>query len=140
MRRLADMFTTDFNPGLIDGYLTIGTRCPYNFPHRLFYVSALTRSPIQICLHELLHFYTHQLIEPFFREAGDLEEHNQFKEALTVLLNAEFSDLIERNDQGYPQHRELRDRILTAWQSGKSVYTIAHETIREYGALAHQLN
>ena len=129
---LKSLFLTNFDPGLINGYLTIGDRCPYNFVQRFFYVPAFSRSPVQICIHELMHFYTHQLIEPLFSEAGALKWHNDFKEALTVLVNTEFLGMIENEDTGYPQHDQLRSRILQMWGAGKSIHLIAQDFILEH--------
>ena len=86
---------------------------------------------IQVSLHELLHFYTHQLIEPLFVKARVRERHNDFKEALTALLNLEFADLLDQPDRGYPQHQPLREAISAKWQAGKKVYDIAREHIQD---------
>ena len=86
---------------------------------------------IQVSLHELLHFYTHQLIEPLFVKARVRGRHNDFKEALTALLNLEFADLLDQPDCGYPQLQTLRKVVSAKWQAGKNVYDIAQEYIQD---------
>ena len=49
-----------------------------------------------------------------------------FKEALTVLINQIFLDLVEGKDKGYQQHHELRSWILRTWKNGMSVQDLAH--------------
>lgn len=131
--RFRRIFQTDWDPGAVTAYLTLSTRCPYNVRQRYYFVSIgrEKKVPIQVSLHELLHFYTHQLIEPLFQKAGMPRQHNDFKEALTALLNLEFADLLDNADVGYPQHQPLRDVISTKWRADKSVYDIAHEYIRD---------
>jgi hypothetical protein len=130
--RFKRIFNSDWDPGEVTAYLTLSTRCPYNFQQRYYFVSVVREKnvPIQISLHELIHFYTHELIEPLFIEAGVRDRHNEFKEALSVLLNLEFSDLLDGEDKGYPQHQELRSEIADKWRGRKDVYTIAQEFIQ----------
>lgn len=123
--RLRRMFATDWDPGAVTAYLTVSTRCPYNVKERYFFVSCFKSSPVRTCLHELQHFYAHQLLEPIFVERGMPERFNEFKESLTVLLNETCVDLIEEPDQGYPQHAEARQRILELWRKQKSLQEIA---------------
>ena len=40
------------------------------------------------------------------------EKTGDLKEALTVLLNTEFNDILEKKDEGYPDHQKLREYIL----------------------------
>lgn len=123
--RLQTMFATDWDPGDVTAYLTVSTRCPYSFPKRFFFVSLLRSTPIQTCVHELQHFFAHHLLEPIFAEQGKSSQFNDFKESLTVLLNERFADCLEAPDEGYPQHRALRQRILDSWRAGQSLAEIA---------------
>ncbi|MGE0402373.1 MAG: hypothetical protein AB7T06_37070 [Kofleriaceae bacterium] len=132
--RLKRIFQTDWDPGEVTAYLTLSTRCPYNIRQRYYYFVSIgleKMAPIQVSLHELLHFYTHQLIEPLFVKARVRERHNDFKEALTALLDLEFADLLDRPDRGYPQHQPLREVISTKWKAGKNVYAIAQDYIQD---------
>ncbi len=51
------------------------------------------------------------------------EKYNELKEALTVLLNVECRDLLPSGiiDRGYPQHQELRQRILELWSKDRNM-------------------
>ena len=42
--------------------------------------------------------------------------HADLKEALTVLLNLEFKDILLAYDEGYGMHKELRDFISEEWK------------------------
>lgn len=123
--KLMEMFATDWEPGEVTAYLTVSGRCPYNFPKRFFFVSAFKQTPIATSLHELQHFYAHELLEPLFVAAGKAERFNDFKESLTVLLNERFSDILEKPDAGYEQHEESRKSIVDLCQQGKSLIEIA---------------
>lgn len=125
--RLKRIFQTEWDPGNVTGYLTLSTRCPYNFAKRYYFVSVCSKqlSPIATSLHELIHFYTYQLIEPLFIEEGVPNLFQDFKEALSVLLNLELKDLLDREDEGYPQHHQLREEITEKWQAGTNVYDLA---------------
>ena len=122
--RLAKMFNTDWDPGDVTAYLTLSGRCPYNPPVR-FWIYYATTSPISLSLHELQHFYAHELIEPLFKQAGKAVAFNDFKESLTVLLNTEFKDIMESADKGYPQHQALRQEIAAQYKAGRSIEAIA---------------
>lgn len=123
-RRFQKVFQTDFDLGSITGYLTLNQRCPYSIKGRFFFVRSDTPQPIQICLHELMHFYAHQLFEKDFSPTPIFTSFNDFKESLTVLLNTEFADLIDGPDKGYPQHQEMRQYILDSWAKLQSTYKL----------------
>ena len=120
--RLNALFSGHYDAGNVTAYLTLGTRCPYNTLEHYYFVSMAKNCPIRTSIHELLHFYTHALIEP---QISSPQKFNDFKEALTVLLNVEFADLIEEPDLGYPQHAELRKWIAETWQSGDTIENLA---------------
>ena len=107
-------FETNWDPGEVTAYLTLGQRCPYNFEGQYYFISATSRllKPLATSLHELQHFYSHAILKPLFESDGVLEKFNDFKEALTVILNIQFTEALETEDKGYPQHKELREWIL----------------------------
>jgi len=124
-KRLGKLFNTSWDPGQVTGYLTLNTRCPYNLAKRYFFINFSNEHPVQVCLHELLHFYTHQLLEESFIPSQTFQSFNNFKESLTALLNIEFSDILDRNDQGYPQHQELREHVVEFWQKSKDLRSLS---------------
>ena len=93
----------------ITAYLTLNSRCAYNTQLQYFFVSIYGAQPIGIVIHVLLHFYTHRFIEPLFVHEDKPSAFGDFKEALTVLINQIFLDLVEGKDEGYQQQHELRN-------------------------------
>ncbi|HEY1074875.1 MAG TPA: hypothetical protein VGE59_04245 [Patescibacteria group bacterium] len=123
--RMDKLFATSAPFENITVYLSLNGRCAYNFPERYFFVCFTRPNPIGVMIHELLHFYTHLLIQPYFIEQGEEDKHGEFKEALTVLLNTEFNDVIEEQDKGYEKHAESRAWIESNWTKGMTVQELA---------------
>ena len=133
IQRFARIFKSDIDLGTVTAYLTLSQRFPYNWERRYYFVSH-TYGPIKTSLHELTHFYTFALLQPLFDEAGiSFNDFDSFKEALTILLNVEFSDLMNGEDRGYPQHQDLRKWIAESWHTGKDIYEISQEYITRIG-------
>lgn len=125
LRRFQRMFATDWDPGQVAAYLTVSKRCPYNVANRLFFVSFLRTTYVANSLHELQHFFVHELYENDFAARGLGSEFPHFKESLTVLLNEAFADIMEAPDAGYEMHAERRQRILERWRAGETIRAIA---------------
>jgi hypothetical protein len=121
--RLTQLFPTDLDLGSIIVYVTQSQRCPYNVQQNLFYVSMVRIGSITTLLHELLHFYTHKLYEQRFFEINRAD-FGDFKEALTIILNLTFSDILDQEDMGYPQHAQLRNEIAEQWGKTPSITAI----------------
>ncbi len=100
----------------IKAYLTINDRCPYRIEENLFFVTISKKSPVKIIMHELWHFYTWEKFGSQEKIIGE-KKYDNIKEALTVLLNVECKKLLPEGiqDKGYPQHKELREKILKIW-------------------------
>lgn len=104
-------------------YLTINNRCPYNIKENSFFVSVSNVSALKTTMHELWHFYTWYRYGSDEIEKIGSKEYNDIKEALTVLLNVECKHLLPEGiqDAGYPQHQELRNKILKMWQKKQDI-------------------
>lgn len=105
----------------ITAYLTITGRYPYNLRQNFFYVST---NPVNIpgtVMHELWHFYTWEKFGKKEMVRLGINKYNDIKEALTVLLNLECSDLMTIKDPGYPQHQDLRKIIADMWLKTKNI-------------------
>lgn len=118
----------------IIAYLTVNSRCPYNIENRYFYVTILNKpefNPNPVIFHELWHFYTWHKFGSEKEKLGD-KKYNELKEALTVLLNIECKELIPRGfvDVGYPQHKELRNKILKLWEKDQDIDVLWKELAR----------
>ncbi len=107
----------------IVSYLTVNNRCSYRISENFFFVNFSTDFVNKIVMHELWHFYTWYKFGVTWEEKMGKEQYNDLKEALTVLLNVECKDLLPEGveDVGYPQHRELRERILKFWDKEKDI-------------------
>lgn len=104
---------SDFWP--LTGYLSTNSRCTYQIGKSKFFVYMLADTPAADVMHELFHFYTWYAFHWRLDEYGiDEGAYNDFKEALTVLLNVEYANLMRgATDRGYSQHAELREEIRT---------------------------
>lgn len=121
-RRAESIFGTSL-PKDITVYLTINNRNPYSIDDNSFYTTLPLNAARKIVMHELWHFYTWYGLGADQEEKLGAEKYNELKEALTVLLNEECGDLMPEgiSDRGYPQHKELRERIVTLWQEKKDI-------------------
>jgi hypothetical protein len=110
-------------PDDITVYLTVNTRCPYSIKNNNFFVSMQNQSAKKTSMHELWHFYTWYGLGADQEEKAGKERYNNLKEALTVLLNVECADLLPAGvtDKGYPQHQDLRDKILEFWKEDRNM-------------------
>lgn len=111
-------------PKNIIAYLTINNRCPYNIENNFFFVTMPNDLQARkIIMHELWHFYTWYKFGITCIGKIGKEKYNELKESLTVLLNIECKDLMpeEISDKGYPQHKELREKILNLWKETKDI-------------------
>jgi hypothetical protein len=102
-------------------YVTTLGICPYNPKENWFMVSLYYNLPKALSTlgHELMHLHFH---EHYFHEIEKqigLEKTHNLREALTVLLNLEFQDLWFIKDEGYAEHKELREFISEEWTKEK---------------------
>lgn len=120
-------------PEDISVYLTINNRSPYNIKENYFYSFTPSLSARKIVMHELWHFYTWYGLGEGEEEKLGKQKYNDIKEALTVLLNVEFKDLLPDGviDEGYPQHQELREKILNYWNKDKDIRNLWNFCVAE---------
>lgn len=107
----------------ITAYLTTNTRCPYNIKESWFFVSMTKANPLLTIMHELWHFYTWKKFGAEWEAQIGKGKYNAIKEALTVLLNIECRSLLPAGaeDKGYPQHQELRNKIIELWNQNPNI-------------------
>lgn len=110
-------------PRNVTAYLTINGRSPYSIQEDWFFVNAAGFSPRKTVMHELWHFYTWYKYGIVWEQKIGKQKYNDIKEALTVLLNEECKDLLPEDviDSGYPQHQELRQKIIDIWKKEKNM-------------------
>lgn len=132
-RRAEEIFGTKL-PADIRAYLTINSRCPYSIEENYFFVTVPTYDYIarKTAMHELWHFYTWYGLGVGQIEKLGVQKYEDLKEALTVLLNVECKDLLPEGveDTGYPQHKELREKILQFWKNDKDITRLWHHLLK----------
>lgn len=113
-------------PHMITVYPTMNGRCPYSIQDNFFYISLESSSGTTTAMHELWHFYTWYVLGVDEKERLGNKKYNELKEALTVLLNVEYKDLLAEGtiDVGYPQHQKLREKILIYWEKDKNIHRL----------------
>lgn len=126
IKRANAIFTYNLPINNITVYLTTNDRCGYSFAENYFFLTALSKKPNVIIMHELLHFYTHYAFKDEL-EKLDSKKVYDIKESLTELLNLEFLDLAEGPDCGYKQHQKLRELVRDLWLKHKKLKTVVLE-------------
>lgn len=105
----------------IKSYITTISICPYD-PDEPFFMISLT-TPLQVammvCGHEIMHLYFHEFYWDTIEKQIGEKKTGDLKEALTVILNLEFKDLWLIDDNGYEEHKELREFISKSWKEEK---------------------
>ncbi len=119
-------------PKNVTAYLTINSRCPYSIEDNFFYVFIQSKNVRTIVMHELWHFYTWYTLGKDQEEILGKQKYNDIKEALTVLLNVECSNLFPEGvfDIGYPQHQEIREEILKYWGNDKNIINLWNHLLK----------
>jgi hypothetical protein len=122
-RQIAERIFNTSLPRPITAYLTINSRRPYNLKEDYFFLTVPSQSMRRPILHELWHFYTWHAFGKNQKETLGEEKYNMLNEALTVLLNVECNELLPDGilDNGYPQHKKLREKITIFWNRGKNI-------------------
>ncbi len=128
-----EIFGVDL-PNDVTAYITVNDRCPYNIQDNMFFASTLYPNAVnKTAMHELWHFYTWYKYGSEWEAKLGAQKYNEIKEALTVLLNVECKDLLPEGliDKGYPQHQELRQRILELWSKDRNMDNLWHTLVAE---------
>lgn len=111
---------------------TIG-RCPYRPNKNSFMINIFSHveDASLTCSHELMHLQFHNTSywKNTEKKIGNKKTHD-LKEALTVLLNLEFNDLLNKKDKSYPNHINLRKFISKTWNKEKDFDTLIEKSIK----------
>lgn len=110
---------------------TIG-RCPY-FPSENAFMIQIFGSPSKrlTIAHEIMHLQFIHYYQEKLRGILTPDKFQDLKEALTVLLNVGFSDLIKNKDLGYPSHEKLRAFIEKEWKKDPDFDVLLNKCIRK---------
>ncbi|TSD03347.1 MAG: hypothetical protein Athens071416_28 [Parcubacteria group bacterium Athens0714_16] len=113
-------------------YLTVNERLPYNIKEN--YTFACIGKGVQrhSIMHELWHFYTWYRWGKSWVDKLGSQKYHDIKESLTILLNFVCKDLMPENleDTGYPQHKELREKIVKLWKEKQDIEYIWENIIK----------
>lgn len=130
--RMSKIFGINLPVKFVNVYLTTSDKCGYSIKNNYFFISAETRCPKRIIMHELFHFYT------WYVFCNDLKNKDiskqiyyNIKESLTEILNIEFLDLLDCKDEGYPQHKEIRVLVNKYWLKEKDIRTTFYQTLND---------
>lgn len=118
-------------PYNVTAYMTVAGRFPYSTKEKYFYVSLKKSNANAVTVHELMHFYTWELFKEYVIDKKISDDlYNDIKESFTVLLNIEFKDLLNgEEDVGYPQHAEMRAKISRLWNEHKDIKKVFERMI-----------
>ena len=102
-------------------YLTTFPRAAYDYECGYVWLPIIwpKQTYIRTFIHELLHFQTYAYYEKQCLKKLTKKEFENLKEALTVILNEEFLNLIIWQDKGYKSHEHLREKLLKFWKKNK---------------------
>lgn len=116
----------------ITAYLTTRSRCPYNTTENWFMVSLFgsALSARVTCAHEIMHFIFHKYYWETYEKQIGKSKIWDLKEALTVLLNEEFRDLLILYDKSKEGHEKLRKYISEEWHKCKNFDVLLNRCIR----------
>jgi hypothetical protein len=112
---------------------TTSSRCPYDESKGSFFIfyAASPKWIYRVATHECMHLIVHRYYWKQMREAGLSEQQtHDIKEALTVLLNPVFKEKWGGEDQGYPNHQNLRKDIEKIAKTTKSFDEIIERTTK----------
>ncbi|MBI2474982.1 hypothetical protein HYV69_00990 [Candidatus Uhrbacteria bacterium] len=103
-------------------YLTTFPRAPYFYSHGYVWLPMIwpRETYVRTFIHELLHFQTYAYWQTRCLKKLTSYEFEDLKEALTIVLNEEFIDLIIWPDKGYKIHKSLRNKLLKFWRVNRN--------------------
>ena len=115
-------------------FLTTFPRAPYDYQHGYVWIPIIwpRETYIRTFVHELLHFQTYAYWQKLCLKKLTKGEFENLKEALTIILNEEFMDLIIWSDKGYEIHKNLREKLLKFWRANKNFDKLISYGIKIY--------
>jgi len=132
LKRLEKLTGRKIFEGNVVAYMTSINKCPYDPQEKTFFFNCFSNiyQIMQTSAHEIFHMQFHQY---FFK---DIEKYlgrkmtHDIKEAITILLDIEFLDLLIVKDRGYNAHSELRNFIKKEWEKCKDFELLLEKTKR----------
>ena len=84
---------------------------------------------LTVC-HEIFHLQFLYYYEDYCRKFLSGEQKEDLKEAITFILNTDFGDLLVSYDNGYPGHKELREKLKSIWLKEKNFKRFLDKAIK----------
>ena len=115
-------------------FLTTFPRAPYDFQRGYIWIPVIwpKETYVRTFIHELLHFQTYAYWQERCLRKLSQKEFEDLKEALTVILNEEFLDLIVWPDKGYPVHQDFRKQLRKFWMTEKNFDKLVKYGVKIY--------
>jgi hypothetical protein len=134
-KRIKDVFGNPFPGNLIKGVFSTAGRFGYSIKkNNEWFATNIDSNKFVVAgtaMHELFHFVFHFY---FWKECEkyklNWKQIWSIKEATTVLLNSNFLDLRLKPDNGYPEHKKIRNFILKEWKKDKDFRKILDKTCK----------
>lgn len=132
--RTDKFFETKTTMGNLTAYLTFTDRCGYNIEDEYFFLTMDRDNSNAGIIHEVLHFYTHKLIQPIFDNGNiDYAKFNAFKETLTFVINYIYGDLLDGFcEKGYKIHRKVIKYLESKYKIGVKAEDLADIYINKF--------
>ena len=113
-------------------FMTTFPRCPYNITKGYIwsYYKWGRGDYVDSFIHELLHFQTYAYWYEKCRKKLSNEDFEDLKEALTVILNESFSDIMTKPDCGYEVHKYLREELAKYWKKIKNFNSLVNYGVK----------
>jgi len=121
-----------FFSGNVTGFGTSINKCPYNPREKTFFFNIFSSifHIIQTSAHEIFHMQFHEyFFDEISKKIGSQNAHD-IKEAISVILNLEFKDLLIVEDKGYESHREIREFIVREWNFEKNFNKLLENSVK----------
>jgi len=121
-------------------FLTTFPRAPYNYLRGYIWLPIIwpKETYLRTFIHELLHFQTYAYWGKKCLKKLTNKEFENLKEALTIILNEEFMDLIIWPDRGYKVHKNLRAELLNYRRENKNFNKLINYGVKIYPKYRNQ--
>jgi len=112
-KKLEKIHECRFSYKQVRGVLSTAGRFGYSTGKSCWFATDFKSGPVRasyVAMHELMHFMFHKYFWEFCeKQELPWKQIWDIKESFTVLLNIEFSGLLEgQKDNGYPEHQKIR--------------------------------
>lgn len=130
-KKISKIFNQPIAHKKYEAYLTTMNRCPYFYQKNPWFMVSTFESPFATFMtiaHEIMHMQFHFYYGGEVREAIGEKKTYKLNEALTVIINEEFSEMFFTR-QIDPSREKLRKFILKEWKKDKNFENLLNKCI-----------